>query len=70
MDTFKAFFDGYPAILNLNLRRDEHNIEDILAFQSFLRNPPLKQVSPAVIQQLGAPYHLSIIANQYLQLIR
>lgn len=70
MDTFKAFFDGYPAILNLNLRLDEHNIEDILAFQSFLKNPPLKQVSPAVIQQLGAPYHLSIIANQYLQLIR
>ena len=70
MDTFKAFFSEYPSILNLKFQHDEHTQEEVVAFKSFLNNPPLKRVPYAVIQELGKPYQLSIIANQYLQLIQ
>lgn len=69
-DPFKIFFSNYPFILNLLAVNNQFSADQIQEFSLFLQKNKGKQVASELVQELGAPYQIKKIAEDYLRLLQ
>jgi len=68
-DPFRAFFEAYPLILNLDMIAGVQPIH-IEQIQAFIAENQGKTVEANLLQQLTSPYLLAPIADRYFKLLQ